>query len=204
MSRQPDRCVLLVRYFLLLTFLVFARFASDARGQSISVDPPKPLDTTPVTLTVAEFCASGCAFDCFAVGGWVGLRHYHVDWETAVNGSPVCPTICIKLVQEFELDILPVGDYTVTVDECRYVDPSLSCSLFTPLRCVSAETTFHVYSVCDVDLDADVDESDFFEFMACSRGPNNELDHECTSLDFDNDDHVDMRDFAVLQAAFTG
>lgn len=204
MSAPRNHWGLVIRYCPLFTSLVLAGFASDVCGQLLTVDPPNPLDTTPVTLTVAHWCACGCCFDCHAVGSWVGPWEYYVEWHNADTGATICPPVCVELVQQFDLGILAIGDYRLAVTECRYTDPSASCQLGTPWWCENAETVFHVYSVCDFDLDTDVDAFDFAEFRACFHGPNIASGDDCTQADVDSDDDTDLRDFAVVQTAFTG
>ena len=61
----------------------------------------------------------------------------------------------------------------------------------------------------DVDLDNDVDLTDFTMLKACFSGPYQssefiELTGDCICLDLDEDDDVDLIDFALLQRNFTG
>ncbi|MCP4592327.1 MAG: hypothetical protein GY842_16465 [bacterium] len=57
----------------------------------------------------------------------------------------------------------------------------------------------------DVDGDSDVDLEDHAAFADCMTGPNDgPPEGACNAFDFEPDHDVDLRDFAVLQAAFAG
>lgn len=57
----------------------------------------------------------------------------------------------------------------------------------------------------DENGDGDLDLFDFAGFLACVTGPGaGGLPPECEVFDFDEDDHVDLVDFRVLQFEFTG
>jgi hypothetical protein len=57
----------------------------------------------------------------------------------------------------------------------------------------------------DYDADADVDLADYVEFPDCVTGPAvGGLGLGCEVFDFDDNDRVDLRDFAAFQVAFTG
>lgn len=197
-----------MRHCPFLFVFVWAGLTSDVCGQSLTVDPPYPLDSTPVRLSVACSCADGCTLDCYVEGGWVGPEEYYIKWITATWSWWPCPTVCAQLgPHEFELGVLPIGDYTVIVTDSRilYPSPNMTCDFWWDIVVGYSTThTFHVYSVCDFDLDTYVDAYDFYEFRACYGGPNSALGDDCTPADVDSDDDVDLRDFAVLQAAFTG
>lgn len=46
----------------------------------IEIDPPDPLDTTPVTATVAAEFFDSCFVVCDVNGQWVGPQEFHIDW----------------------------------------------------------------------------------------------------------------------------
>lgn len=57
----------------------------------------------------------------------------------------------------------------------------------------------------DFDLDLDVDDTDAFFALACSSGPESLTPSaECDHLDWDEDQDVDLRDFARFQNCFSG
>ena len=56
----------------------------------------------------------------------------------------------------------------------------------------------------DIDRDGDVDLTDNVIFQACLRGPGGGITAGCQPADFTADGSVDLRDFAVMQNAFTG
>ncbi|MHC4698516.1 MAG: hypothetical protein ACYTFA_17420 [Planctomycetota bacterium] len=170
----------------------------------ISVDPPQPLDTTPVVVRIASMCESGCAFDCKAVGKWINTTVYVVSWDSAIWGY-FCPLWCVPFVREFELGVLPVGDYRIGTEWYWFYDPSRTCCLDDLLYVNLLEPlTFHVYAACDMDQDRDVDLVDSAEFGECLSGPTSRLDGLCARGDTDGDDDVDLKDYAILQRGFTG
>jgi hypothetical protein len=56
----------------------------------------------------------------------------------------------------------------------------------------------------DCDCDGDVDLSDFTGFEACLLGPDVMLGAGCECFDMNDDDVVDLFDFAEFQVLFTG
>ncbi|MCP4249648.1 MAG: DUF1566 domain-containing protein [bacterium] len=56
----------------------------------------------------------------------------------------------------------------------------------------------------DLDVDGDIDDSDFALFAACLGGPNVAVPGSCDGADFSGDGDADLADFQVLQAAFSG
>ncbi len=56
----------------------------------------------------------------------------------------------------------------------------------------------------DVDGDGDIDLFDGSEFVECMTGPGGALAEGCELADTDNDNDVDLGNFAILQNAFTG
>lgn len=61
-----------------------------------------------------------------------------------------------------------------------------------------------VYAGADFDKDGDVDIVDYEHFADCFSGPGNIPSPSCQECDLDHEGDVDLRDFAVLQAVFTG
>lgn len=53
----------------------------------------------------------------------------------------------------------------------------------------------------DLDLDGDVDLSDFILFRSCFTGPGQERSVVCGAADLDGDGDVDLADFVVLQVS---
>jgi formylglycine-generating enzyme required for sulfatase activity len=56
----------------------------------------------------------------------------------------------------------------------------------------------------DIDLDCDTDSNDFSSSAACVTGPGFTCPPSCAGADLDNDDDVDLIDFALLQQGMTG
>ncbi len=56
----------------------------------------------------------------------------------------------------------------------------------------------------DCDTDDDVDLDDYAGFMNCLAGPDTEAQLDCACFDVNNSGTVDLADFALLQASFTG
>jgi hypothetical protein len=63
---------------------------------------------------------------------------------------------------------------------------------------------FNLSAPGDLDCDGDVDLADYGAWSGCLSGPAAVPGVGCTTADFNDDDRVDLRDFAVEQAAFTG
>jgi hypothetical protein len=70
----------------------------------------------------------------------------------------------------------------------------------------TSEFRFFRHVATDLDVDGDVDLSDFTGFQYCFNGPNRPPFDEtyCGMADFDGDDDVDLADFGVFQGCFNG
>ena len=90
----------------LLGIVMFCGQLAGVQAYEVSIGPAQPREDTQTTLTVATWCASGCAFECGGFGGWTDTTNFHVERDTAVSSHGICPTVCIPLVQEFDLGIL--------------------------------------------------------------------------------------------------
>lgn len=56
----------------------------------------------------------------------------------------------------------------------------------------------------DADVDGDVDEQDYGEFVRCLQGPFGQPAADCGPNDLNDDDVIDLADFAIFQRWYTG
>jgi hypothetical protein len=77
----------------------------------------------------------------------------------------------------------------------------------TPLSFTLKQRPTFVVTSGDLDLDGDIDLTDFANFAMCFDGPNRGASANCprdVSADLDGDGDVDLGDYAVLSTNFTG
>ncbi len=72
--------------------------------------------------------------------------------------------------------------------------------------CTTADVTLNMVWVApgDCDLDGYAGLDDYADLETCLLGPGGGIELECRCFDFDDNGHVDLGDFAELQAVFTG
>jgi hypothetical protein len=103
-------------WLLFIAFLAMSA-ASPASGDlRLEVDPPAPLATTPVTVTVANEFPSTCYQVCQVEHFWVTPTEYQINWSIEER-SGGCAQVITTLSSEFALGTLEPGDYLVTAAE---------------------------------------------------------------------------------------
>ncbi len=134
------------------------------------------------------------------------------------TGSPVVSMTTLDVDGDGDLDLASVGGNTVsrvvvtrndTDIDCNRNGVPDNCEIASGGRDTDGDGLLDVCEVgaCDADGDGDCDLADYRRMYACWRGP----DIPCgttagvgiASRDLDNDFDFDMRDFAILQNAFT-
>jgi len=105
-------------WLLIGTFMAIG-LASPASGQlRVEFDPPDPLATTPVTVTVASEFPDSCYEVCLVQGYWMSPETYRVLWYIE-PGPPdmACLTVITTLSSELDLGTLEPGGYVVRAEE---------------------------------------------------------------------------------------
>ncbi|HRX85450.1 MAG TPA: M14 family zinc carboxypeptidase [Phycisphaerae bacterium] len=101
----------------------------------------------------------------------------------------------------------PNGTYTVRISKPGYVTQDVPVSVSTlpaGIQVALEQTSPPPTIYGDTDCDGDVDIADLQRFEECLTGPVPAVDPGCSGLDANDDNHVDLLDFAAFQAAYTG
>ncbi len=106
----------------LLALLLIGAFmaigvASPASGElRVETDPPDPLATTPVTVTVADVFPTACYDVCLVQGCWMSPETYRVLWYIEERRG-ACIDVMTPLSSELALGTMEPGDYLVRAEE---------------------------------------------------------------------------------------
>jgi hypothetical protein len=101
------------------------------------------------------------------------------------------------LTVSFDAETLPIGDHEALL---IITDPNAANS-----PAVITVTLHVITAAADLDLDGDVDQSDFGLFQACYSGAGiAQNDPNCEKARLDGDNDVDATDFAIFQDCLSG
>jgi hypothetical protein len=114
----------MMRTWLLIGTFMAIGVASPALGElRVEFDPPDPLTTTPVTVTVANEFVDSCWHVCLVQGYWMSPETYRVLWYIhRESWGTICLPVISTVSSELDLGALEPGDYVVRAEE--HVSPT--------------------------------------------------------------------------------
>lgn len=115
MLNKTTMCALCLAGHLFLAGGVTPALGQRCRNLRMQVDPPNPLESTPVTVTLAAECNDTCLSVCDAPSANAGAFAFHIDWYIRdVIAQTGCLTVIVTLSSDVVLGLLDAGDYVVT------------------------------------------------------------------------------------------
>lgn len=167
--------------------------------------PPTPaIECSPVSLTRGVRLGGNLPDDSFTVrnsGG--GTLNYTIttnaSWLDAIPSAGTSTGETDIIALSYAVASLGLGTYTAAIS---IADAGASNSPQT----ISVNLTVEPPAYRgDLDLDGDVDQSDFGHFQICLTGPGYpQAEPVCAGARLDSDDDVDLDDFGIFQACFSG